>query len=145
MHSTPCIKILHKVCSQMSPPPSPRDKPTDKCGSTLLMYQNKLNKLRKLLCKVKIPLVKPTTFLTPPLRFLKFMYFCIKLIFLSKPDTTEYINPFTETGVFSGLIFTSVLTIHHNITSYDLSICNISSLQFSILQITINKACITVF
>jgi hypothetical protein len=120
---------MHKVCSQTSPPSSPQDKPADKCGSTQLIYQNKLPTLHKLLCKVKIPLVKPRTFLTPLLRFLKFMYFCIKLIFLLKPDTTEYINPFSETDVFSGLIFTSVLTIHHNIITYDLTICNISYLH----------------
>jgi hypothetical protein len=61
------------------------------------------------------------------------MYFCIKLIFLSQPDTTEYINPLTKTDVFSGLIFTFILTINHNIITYDLSICNVSSLQFNIL------------
>jgi len=114
------------------PPP---DKPTDKCGSTLFMYQNKLPNLHKLPCKVKIPLVKPSTFLTPQLKFLNFIYFCTKLIFLLTPDTTEYINPFTKTGVFSGLIFTSILTIHHNIITYDISICNISSLS-SKLQLT---------
>ena len=95
MHGTCCIKIVYEVCSQISPPP--QDKPTDKCVNTLFMYQNRLPNLRKLPCKVKIPLVKPSTFLTPQFKFLNFIYFCIKLIFLSTPDTTEYINPFTKT------------------------------------------------
>jgi hypothetical protein len=145
MHGTRCIKIMHKVCSQTSPPSSTRDKPTDKCGSTHLMYQNKLPKLRKLLCKVKIPLVKPSIFLTPLLRFLKFMYFCIKLIFLLKPDTTEYINPFSETDVCSGLIFTSVLTIYHNIITYDLIICNIPSLHSISCKLRLTKPALQFF
>jgi len=82
-------------------PPSPRNKTTDKCGSTLLIYQNKLTKLRKLPCKVQIPWVKPNTSLNPQLKFLNFMCFCIKLIFLSTSDTTKYINPFTKTDIFS--------------------------------------------